>query len=473
MPTIQEVQRELDSLRRNENKALLTKEVKRADAIVCAIVSVLGKASLCNSLLQDLNDQMTQPGDPVLSAPDPANYVSIDNTPLPQPPLENELSQGAILAARLMTLLLEQEQSSGVNLGRTVEQVPIFFDLVPTQVADNLVSNDSLWNDENGNPTVFTHGNISHRIQHYIFDRAKKSGLVDTSVLEKYFDFLKPVFLFKYLLSTQYTFNFGRGIIANREAKKTHWHMALESSALRAKGEGSLSVLYQGDKLMPHFAGPLHVVEQILSPDGFKNRPALAHAVHYLHYAALFEYANTMNTSVKHVFDLMVENTNGSRTMPSALSRAMNVYLIKRFPFHSHQITRNKEGIAINTEMPIKDPAKLSAFCQAKGMEAYKASKLRIALEFYLQAVDLAIKGNSLEDEAKSSHSLGSVYRDMGKLREAQTAYERAYVLKQDIFGRHHESTKKTGDAIIKVIQMRAEKAAPAPVHSATPSPMG
>ncbi len=273
-----------------------SKEVTKTDSLAALFLFILSNESIFKPYLIELNKKLAQ----LLSAEkipsSPSNYLMIHSIKLPFPPeFQCEASQAQLMA--LDRVLLEQEHKQGVNKGRTEQTIPEFVGQVPAAVADKLLNEGGLWNDNNFDLTSFIHGRFSHRLQHYILTRYIEDHVSQLSeVLPANRNALLKYLVHPLAGEKFYTaVNYSRG----------YWNLVLDND----KDNPNANFIMQE----PNLTGPASLCEHLLTADSFKQLPYLTNCLYASMCVPLFMLSKKMGTSSLSVFKFYADSINNRK----------------------------------------------------------------------------------------------------------------------------------------------------------------
>jgi len=170
MITIEQIEQKILA-EKNQPSSSSKKILSLSDKLAARILYVLANKEIFEKYLTELDAKIADKVNLTNFSNAPTQYATLLTHQLPYPP-DAVSAQGDHLVQALESILIEHEQQCGVNLGRSTETVSRFIGQVPADMADQFVSRGDIWNDDNFDLIGFVHGEYSHRIQRYVWERA-------------------------------------------------------------------------------------------------------------------------------------------------------------------------------------------------------------------------------------------------------------------------------------------------------------
>jgi tetratricopeptide (TPR) repeat protein len=429
-------------LRNNSKK---TFEIERADRLAATILSILSNMSLCARFFNELNERIAVKNTAEIDLVIPKTYKILHAIALPDPLAEDKNGH---LVTRLEEVLLENEKKHGINKKCTIDTIPEFISQVAPDLADQIVMQDGLWNDYNGDPTGFVHGKYSHRIQYYIISRAFDEGLVDTRLLRSYLDPSEPGALVKYLLPTitQNLF-FLFPIDAFSQQRRSHWHIAMENDPF--KEHNNLPCLPAvDDAIVGNLASPTKIHEYLLSVDSFKDRSFLAYAIYSSTFSTLRLIAEHQKESIQKTFIQFVVLHINFKLSPE-LADAINAIMNSQANGAGQS---DASGSFCIRNPTCKPPSTQHAeHTYAKATQLFQEGRFgEAAKKLHKAGVEYELLGGH-SPAATSFYSEGSAYKRLGNYPKAIELYSQAYQRRLSLFGDINEQTQKAKTAMAEV----------------------
>ena len=267
--------------------------VNKTDQLAALFLFILSNESIFEYYLIELNKKLASCLSAETLSSAPSHYLTIHSIKLPYPP-NAQIAGTSRMRVALNRVLLEQEQKSGVNKGRTENTLPELIGQVPAKIAEELLNGSELWNDNNYDLTSFIHGEFSHRIQHYILTRyiQDHAGQLSDILPENknaILKYLVPPFANERFYTA---INYSRG----------YWNLVLDND----KDNPNANFI----KREPNLTGPASLCEYLLSPASFKKFPYLTNCVYASMCTPIFQIATKMGASSATVFKLYGDSIN-------------------------------------------------------------------------------------------------------------------------------------------------------------------
>lgn len=375
---------------------------QRALRLVAVCVSILTNEALCDQYLKELDERVTEhlQVPPSLTSP-PTEYAKYRNGLVPRPPMSEQAADQACHDA-LEAALLSFEKACGVNL----QGVPELAGHVPNVIADKIVKADHLWNDLIENYPSFTHGCLSHRLQHYIIRRAIDDNAIDLSVLKDYLDLSRKGLILKHLVLSDLLWpsREKERIDSNGTVKQTFlspWIIAIDNNHFKGSAK---HFSFFNKTLAVNLTDPSIITAFLQSRKSFEQYPYLAHAIYRNQYRPLLDVAQRIPLSANQVLEIFIAQSKQDTPIPNYLEICVALHLSVQQSVHT-----GKTKVCDNAAAIFNKPS-------LKHLDILKGKN-----EF-AEAVELANKTKNIDEVMSHLNSAIEVFDALNSHADAVTA---------------------------------------------------